>query len=450
MKMKFVLLIICLFFVRVLPAQKPVTIECRIGEGIGKIMQLSGVNNGQQKILASASYAQNGYYGFRFIPEYEGFYVLGDGKSYEYPLYLKAGDAVSLFMDKDTIYLTGKNNTTENKVLYDWVNLSKRVCEKSIFFTRSRSTYEDFFPEFEVLLSKIKPFCKNIETKNSRFNELMKHFISYELDRFALNFIYTPRSKHPSKEQRIAYYNSIVDNNKFQDEVILEMPDGIKLMKLYMMFYCLENKKNASDLQESLVVIPNRKLQGTLVVEQAKGFGRSYFEYMEFMEKAKKYVDADQLKILEDKASELYEAKKGERAIDFTCPDANGKMHSLSDYKGKVVVVDVWATWCGPCRAELPHLKKLEKAMEGKDVVFIGVSVDEKKNYEKWKKFLVEEQLPGVQLFADGWSKITKDYKITGIPRFMVFAKDGSIVESHAPRPSDPSLQDMIESELRK
>ena len=73
MKMKFVLLIICLFFVRVLPAQKPVTIECRIGEGIGKIMQLSGVNNGQQKILASASYAQNGYYGFRFIPEYEGF-----------------------------------------------------------------------------------------------------------------------------------------------------------------------------------------------------------------------------------------------------------------------------------------------------------------------------------------------------------------------------------------
>ncbi|HAP19339.1 MAG TPA: hypothetical protein DCR38_16465, partial [Butyricimonas virosa] len=152
MKMKFVLLIICLFFVRVLPAQKPVTIECRIGEGIGKIMQLSGVNNGQQKILASASYAQNGYYGFRFIPEYEGFYVLGDGKNHEYPLYLKAGDAVSLFMDKDTIYLTGKNNTAENKVLYDWVNLSKRVCEKSIFFTRSRSTYEDFFPEFEVLL----------------------------------------------------------------------------------------------------------------------------------------------------------------------------------------------------------------------------------------------------------------------------------------------------------
>ncbi len=449
MRIKFGLMI-CLLFAGVLRAQEPVTIECRIGEGIGKTIQLFGVENGQKKILASASYAQNGYYGFSFIPEYEGFYVLGDGRNYEYPLYLKVGDAVSLFMDKDTVYLTGKHNTPENKVLYEWVNLSKRVCEKSIFFTRTHSIYEDFFPEFEALLSKIEPFRENIKTKNVHFNELMKRFVDFEMDRYALNFIYTPRSKHPSKEQRIAYYHSIINKDKFKDEVVLEMPDGMKLLRLYMMFYCLENGKNGGDLQEALAAIPSKKLQGTLVVDQAKGFGCSYFEYLEFMEKAKNYVDASQLKILEAKASELYEAKKGEKAVDFTYPDAEGNMHSLSDYKGKVVVVDVWATWCGPCRAELPHLKKLEKAMEGKDVVFIGVSVDQKKDYEKWKKFLVDEQLPGVQLFADGWSKITEDYKITGIPRFMVFAKDGSIVEARAPRPSDPSLQRMIEGELQK
>ena len=167
MKVKFVL-IICLLWAGVLRAQKTVTIECRVGEGVGKNIQLFGVDNGQKKLLASASYTQNGYYGFRFVPEYEGFYVVGDGRSYEYPVYLKIGDAVSLFMDKDTVRLEGKNNTAENKVLYDWVNLSKRVCEKSIFFTRSRSTYEDFFPEFETLLSKIEPFCRRIKTKNPR------------------------------------------------------------------------------------------------------------------------------------------------------------------------------------------------------------------------------------------------------------------------------------------
>ena len=69
---------------------------------------------------------------------------------------------------------------------------------------------------------------------------------------------------------------------------------------------------------------------------------------------------------------------------------------------------------------------------------------------EKWKKFIVDEQLPGVQLFAGGWSKITQDYKITGIPRFMVFGKDGSIVESNAPRPSNPALKKMLEAELKK
>lgn len=90
----------------VLHAQKPVTVECSVGEGVGTTIQLFGVDKGEKKVLASASYNQNGYYGFSFIPKYEGFYVVGDGRLYEYPLYLKAGDAVSLFMDKDTVYLT--------------------------------------------------------------------------------------------------------------------------------------------------------------------------------------------------------------------------------------------------------------------------------------------------------------------------------------------------------
>lgn len=92
------------------------------------------------------------------------------------------------------------------------------------------------------------------------------------------------------------------------------------------------------------------------------------------------------------------------------------------------------------------HLFELARS----DVVFIGVSVDKEKDLEKWKKFIVDEQLPGVQLFAGGWSKITQDYKITGIPRFMVFGKDGSIVESNAPRPSNPALKKMLEAELKK
>ena len=440
----------CLLLAGMIYAQEPVRIECRTGEGIGKNIHLWRVEKGEEKNMVNAGYNGNGYYGFSFIPEYEGFYVIGDDKLYHYPLYLKPGDQVSLYMDKDTVYLTGKHNSRENKVLYEWVNLSKDVCEKAMYFQRRRSTFEDFFPDFEKLLAQTEAFKAGIKTKNPKFNALMKRSVDFELDLYALNFLYTPRSKHPSKEQRIAYYNILIRPNKFTDTVILEMPYGMGLLNKYAMHNGLENNIDYNNLKAFLSVIPNKTLQGEMVVKRGRDFGRSYYEYLQFLEQAKPLVTTEQWALLEEKASKLYEAKKGEQAIDFTYPDAEGKMHSLSDYKGKVVVVDVWATWCGPCKGELPHLKTLEKEMEGTDVVFIGVSVDKEKDLEKWKKFIVDEQLPGVQLFAGGWSKITQDYKITGIPRFMVFGKDGSIVESNAPRPSNPALKKMLEAELKK
>ena len=124
---------------------------------------------------------------------------------------------------------------------------------------------------------------------------------------------------------------------------------------------------------------------------------------------------------------------------------------SLSDFKGKVVVVDVWATWCGPCKAEIPHLKKLEKEFEGRDdIVFLGVSVDKAKDKDKWLKMIDEQQMAGIHLFADGFSQIAESYQITGIPRFMVFDKQGNIVSTNAPRPSNPQLKTLLLNELKK
>ena len=110
----------------------------------------------------------------------------------------------------------------------------------------------------------------------------------------------------------------------------------------------------------------------------------------------------------------------------------------------------MWATWCGPCRGEIPHLKKLEQEMHGTDVVFLGVSVDETKDKQKWLDFIKKEELGGVQVHASGWSKIAQDYKIKGIPRFMVFDKQGRVVSVDAPRPSSPELKEILEKELKK
>ena len=123
----------------------------------------------------------------------------------------------------------------------------------------------------------------------------------------------------------------------------------------------------------------------------------------------------------------------------------------LSDFKGKYVYIDVWATWCGPCRAEIPFLKKTEEKYEGKNIAFVSISVDVQKDFEKWKKFVAEKQLGGVQLFADkDWnSDFMKSFSINSIPRFILIDPAGKIVSADAARPSSPKLQEQLDALLK-
>ena len=123
-----------------------------------------------------------------------------------------------------------------------------------------------------------------------------------------------------------------------------------------------------------------------------------------------------------------------------------GGTSKLEDFKGKYVYIDVWATWCGPCRAEIPYLKAAEEKYHGKDIVFVSISIDTQKDFEKWKKFVGEKELKGVQLFADkDWnSDFVKAYNIDGIPRFILVDPKGITVNANAPRPSAPEFDQEI------
>ena len=137
-------------------------------------------------------------------------------------------------------------------------------------------------------------------------------------------------------------------------------------------------------------------------------------------------------------------AKKmvGKPSPTFTYENHKGGTSTLADFKGKYVYIDVWATWCGPCLAEIPHLKKVEAAYHDKNIVFLSISIDAKKDYEKWKNMVNQKQLGGVQLIADNdWnSKFVTDYGIQGIPRFILIDPNGNVVEADASRPSSPDL----------
>ena len=138
--------------------------------------------------------------------------------------------------------------------------------------------------------------------------------------------------------------------------------------------------------------------------------------------------------------------KNGDMSIDFSYPNISNEMISLSFFKGRLVYIDIWATWCGPCIAEIPSLKRLQKDYENMDIIFLSVSVDTDK--EAWKKMLTEDQLGGVQLWADGWSQITKSYAIFGIPRFMLVDKSGELIAVDAPRHSSSEIRSMIDEKI--
>ncbi len=140
--------------------------------------------------------------------------------------------------------------------------------------------------------------------------------------------------------------------------------------------------------------------------------------------------------------------KPGAMAPDIVGKDVDGNEIKLSDFKGKLVYIDVWATWCGPCRKEIPFLKKAEEQLHGKDVVFLSVSTDDDKN--RWKSFVEKEGLTGVQInVPGGWgSEICKTYNIGSIPRFMMIDKEGRIIETQSMRPSQ-GITPLIQKRLR-
>ena len=316
------------------------------------------------------------------------------------------------------------------------------------------SNYKDFFPEFTVFVSKLDSIKKKIKSGNAEFDALLKKKIDYDVDYYAAVFLQTPRTAHPERQDWPEFYNTIISDDKFTTDDVLLFPQGARMIGIYASFgYMTSGKKyDPVDYQSTcLGYLKTDRLKGEYLLRNVFAGLKSYDQYLSLMDRYGKYLVTPSLKArAEAIGTALYDTAPGSIAADFTYPDVNGKEVSLSDFKGKVVLVDVWATWCGPCRGEIPHLKKLEQEMHGTDVVFLGVSVDEAKDKQKWLDFIKKEELGGVQVHASGWSKIAQDYKIKGIPRFMVFDKQGRVVSVDAPRPSSLELKEMLEKELKK
>ncbi|MDR0745350.1 MAG: TlpA family protein disulfide reductase [Mediterranea sp.] len=431
-------------------------------------IQLYSVAGGTLHKVASSQVGENGAFSFTFEPQQDGYYIIGLSPSTvtnRYIFYFKPGDKLNVRVSENSYELTGEN-TPENKEMARWHDFIFPLEDKAVYFKGKNSTFEDFFPLFEEKFNELNNYPP-VNTSNSSFNSSFRDFMKNDLLCIALVFIQTPRSKHPERNDFIGYYENIYLPELTKNLSLLNYPGGLNLLlQSYMIAVKLnsdlsnEQKKERYDDPASYLLggadsdlISNDTIKGELAVMLA-GNNRSLTSFSGYAGKYGKYVvTASQKERWKSIEASLNKNEERKEAIDLKFPDATGKEFALSGFKGKVVYIDIWATWCGPCKREFPFLKKLEAEYHGnKDMIFLGLNVDLSKDKQKWLDFLEKETLPGIQLFAgDSANKaIMKPYNIKGIPRFMLVGKDGKLIFTDAPRPSSNEIRAVINNALKE
>lgn len=150
-----------------------------------------------------------------------------------------------------------------------------------------------------------------------------------------------------------------------------------------------------------------------------------------------------------EKEEWLIATQTGKAAPDFTLKSNTGETHSLADFRGKVVYIDLWASWCAPCRNAIPSLRELhEKYKKDDRIVIMGIAVHD--GFHRWKKALDEDKPEWLQLF-DSDGIVAAAYEADLIPKYILIDKKGRIVDVNAPSPTNKTaLESKLIDEMEK
>lgn len=418
------------------------------------------IQNSSLVELSTSQIDENGNFVMAFIPKEEGFYAVAKnarGAMNRYIFYFKPGDNLNFEISGDDYTLTGKN-TPENVAIAKWQDFVYPIESKAIYFLNNNSTYKDFFPDFVALLPQIKAYPK-AKTGNKLFDAAFEEYKKVNLYEIALIFANTPRSAHPGANDYPDFYRQMRVADISATPFMMKYPDGVNLLSLCKNVQYRTNESISMEARiklqrESFDVVLEEIVDDTLKGEHVLLNTRVYQSYpglIDYKEKYGKYlITEDQQKRFRDILAKVDGNEAGNLAPNFKFPDIDGKQVALTDFKGKLVYIDIWATWCGPCKGEIPFLQELEEQYRGKNIEFVSVSVDKEKDKQKWLDMVKEKGLKGVQLFAgDRKEDISVPYKLKGIPRFILVGTDGKLISGDAPRPSSKEIKVLLDAKLK-
>ncbi|WIO74930.1 TlpA disulfide reductase family protein [Porticoccaceae bacterium LTM1] len=420
----------------------------------GDVISLQKAENGKLKVVATSSVDEKGRFAFIVPIDEPGFYRIdysGKWQNQLVRLYFNKRTKLAIDLYEDGYKLSGDNVALNEKV-QEW----NVFYNKLIPYTRPgvRVTYKDYFPFLkEEAIPTLHSFVKSLSTSDGYFNRLMKLSAETDLEWASYKFVNLPRSTHPTSEQYPSQYEDWVAEDKFKNIDYLKIDNAVDLMMQYFNREALKSglPKLGERLSGPLQSVGADELKESYLQERLKSFlNRKPSEdaYFQMVDPIRKYMISDASQDLLLSLDKSYLAKVGSPWFNFNFESFGGENVTLPSLKGKIVYIDLWATWCGPCKAQIPYLQELEEEFHGRDIAFVSISSD--KDREEWLEFVEEEELTGIQLIADeeSWSKMAKLYDISGIPRFMILDKGGNIVDLDAPRPSDAELKLKLEGLL--
>ena len=359
-----------------------------------------------------------------------------------FPLWLEASTSLDVTLEMNVLYFkenSEKINAYLNRKWYNSINFRDYGMEDLSF----RTKLDNMVQEQEQVLdtSGFDPFFMNLERKRMLYDR------RYEL---ASNIVYGGQGDRTlSGDTFMELRESLTEDSTAWG--ILEYAESVQ-QAIHVLARMEESSVNSKTLLMNVLKIATENLKDMRLIEfvvarsvlsYVRSHGMEGIEAMErvFQERVKR---TDYLAEYNQYIERNKPLLKGQPTVPFTFQDVEGKDVSLSDLKGKYVYIDVWATWCGPCNAEIPHLKVLEKKLHGRNIYFVSISCDESK--EAWLKFVKDKKLDGIQLIMGEDRSFMESILCSGIPRFLLIDKEGNYVNANMSRPSDPKTLEVLEN----
>jgi len=425
----------------------------------GMPVSLHKVENGELVVQSTVQTTSNGDFEISCPVKKEGFYYLTTVR-WKMRIYLKPADRLQVNVDSKSGKLASLNGSAENQVLYQWQQLVSSITDYGYnlnIVNTDSVDMDNYIHSYKNLQPSITDFFNKTDKSNPQFVKALANAIEVDRQLAPIYFLLYKSQKKvkgwrptPKDFNEVpAFYQQFIQPGKFSDASILKIGEARQFMTLYAklnmaLFVSESNKKlsEAEKLTRMMNAISNDTLKSLFFNDQMGQIEiNNLSEFRETFEPFKKYAKLSPAKETYNSIYSQFAGDTvyiGKSSYNFSLPDTSGNIVSMKDFKGKVVLVDVWATWCGPCKAQFPFLREIEEEYaNNKDIVFVGISLDKVEVKQKWKDMIKKESLGGIQLLDDFGKGFGRKYDIAAIPRFMLIDRHGRWIEIRCPRPED-------------